>query len=1033
MTFRRAVTAVAIAIAIGGILILAYRRDGRRRLDAALRQTPQRPFQARLAMLVYAPAPHITRSAAAEATQKEQRLRAIASDIATSPGNDDYIRAVAALVANDITGGRQKLEALAARDPGNPAVWSDIAAALSEEAKDNASVLCSALAATDRAIAIDATHATARFNRAVILDALSLGDAAAKAYADYLRVDGTTGWAGEARDRLRVLQSETTKTTQWDVQKELLERAASDKNETFIREVVSAFPQEARTWAEAEFLGEWGARASQGLASAPAMLSLSRSIGAALRDGNGDGLLADAVAAIDAAASSGDRVRWSRLASAHAIYREGRKLYGQRDVARALEKFVEAQRGFESAGSPMRYVVAYYRANADVDGGRSRAAVVALNELAGHVPARYRALHAQLSWLRGTIAGMDGLLELALTSYERATTAFLELGEQQNAMETRTRATAVLTLLGRTAEAWQQRAELFRMAGSAGNAWRLERVLFSAAHDAIREERWDVAAAILSLTNDIDSGNPRLHAESMVWFPLAAKHAGMSQMVQPSLAAARSAPAAMKDARLRDEVTNENRLVEALLIGDQRPAEALELLKTYVAAAERQERTSDLPQVLVERARLFSRTGQDALAERDLRAAIAAIERTRDTMLRNDLRDSFLGKSGTAYDALAELLDARGDALGAVVALDRRRARAMISRAGAEDAAAMQWDAIASLLPRRTAVLTYGMFADRTVLYALSPRGVSRSAVARGRVDVEALVARHVHAIAAADAETLRDTGRELYRLLVEPAADVVGAADAIVFIGETGTERLPFATLVRPDGRFLVESHAVVVAPSIEWYVRGIAHPELGAATSILAVGGPSLDTLRFPDLPSLRGAEREARDAAALYPKRTVLVGDGATKAKFMAALQGREVVHIGAHAVVDPIEPQKSRFLLAGDTNAELTTGELAAMHLDGLRVAVLAGCQSAVPVRGYGDVRSLAAGFLAAGAESVVASLWDLDDEVTRELSMQLHRELRKGNAPPQALRNAQLAMLRSPDTRLQAPRVWAALQLYGGGR
>ena len=105
----------------------------------------------------------------------------------------------------------------------------------------------------------------------------------------------------------------------------------------------------------------------------------------------------------------------------------------------------------------------------------------------------------------------------------------------------------------------------------------------------------------------------------------------------------------------------------------------------------------------------------------------------------------------------------------------------------------------------------------------------------------------------------------------------------------------------------------------------------------------------------------------------------------------------------------------------------------MHLGGVRVAVLAGCQTAVSAKGYGDVRSLASGLLAAGIQNVVASLWDLDDEISRNLSTDFHKGLLKGDAPAQALRNAQLRMLSGPDTRLHEPRIWASLQLYGCGR
>jgi CHAT domain-containing protein len=1022
-----------MALAIGAVaLIVIHRGDARMRLNTALRAAGRRPFHARLTGLEYAPPPRITRSAAGT-TDPALRLRAIAGDIAASTFNDDSIRAIAALFANDVAGARERLKAVAAQDPDNASAWNDVAASLSIDANGNASLLCSALAAADRAIAIEPDHKPARFNRAVILESLSLRDAAQGAYADYLRVDGTSGWAIEARDRLRVLRSQTSATSEWNEQKEELARVAIAGNQERVAEIVSAYPQEARTWAEAEFLGNWGARAAMDVTAASSTLSLARMIGAALRAHNGESLLADAVAAIDDAAHSNDRARLSALALAHSAYRDGRKLYGDRQVQRGREKLFEAQHGFASADSPMRFVAAYYLANANVDAGQRGAAVVALKELSEHVPLQYRALLAQMAWLRGTIAGMDGLFELALNSYERATVAFQQLGEQQNAIETRARSTVLLAMLGRTDEAWEQRGELFRLASATGSGWRLERVLFSAALDSIREERWDVAAALLQLVTQIESGSPRVHAEGLVWRPLVASRAGLTRIVQSALAAARSASTRMKDAGLRDEVTNELRLVEALLVGDADPARSIDLLGTHIAVAERTERTATLPQVYVERARLFRKTGRFELAENDLRTAIAAVEHTNAAMEREELRDSFMGKSSTAYDALAEVLDAQRDWRGAVAASDRRRARAILDGINATTPVAIQWDRVASLLPKRTALLTYGTFADRTVVYIISARGIARAAVSIGSSELKKLARKHARAIADGDAEEAHASGRELNRILVEPVRDVADAAETLVFIAEKPIDGLSFATLVRPDGRFLIESHAVAVAPSVQWYVGAVSRAQPGVGSSVLSVGGPTLDTLRFPDLLPLRGAEREARDIAALYPKHSVLVGDEATKAQFIAGLHDCDVVHIAAHALVDPTDSRNSRFLFAGPADASVTTRELADMSLGGVRVAVLAGCQTAVSANGYGDVRSLASGLLAAGVRSVVASLWDVDDEITRDLSITVHRELRKGSTPADALRIAQLQKLRDPDARLQDPRVWAALQLYGCGR
>jgi CHAT domain-containing protein len=96
-------------------------------------------------------------------------------------------------------------------------------------------------------------------------------------------------------------------------------------------------------------------------------------------------------------------------------------------------------------------------------------------------------------------------------------------------------------------------------------------------------------------------------------------------------------------------------------------------------------------------------------------------------------------------------------------------------------------------------------------------------------------------------------------------------------------------------------------------------------------------------------------------------------------------------------------------------------------------VLAACQTAGgPVREGEGVMSLARPFLAAGARGVVGSLWDLDDRAAAVAFTRLHRALKDGAPPVEALRDVQLWMLHSDDPALREPSAWAGLTLIGAG-
>jgi len=137
----------------------------------------------------------------------------------------------------------------------------------------------------------------------------------------------------------------------------------------------------------------------------------------------------------------------------------------------------------------------------------------------------------------------------------------------------------------------------------------------------------------------------------------------------------------------------------------------------------------------------------------------------------------------------------------------------------------------------------------------------------------------------------------------------------------------------------------------------------------------------------------------------------------------------VHFATHAVVSNVRPAASALLLSGGS---LCMSDVLAARLTHLDTVVLAGCRTADQTEGYGDLRSLAAAFLAAGARNVVGTLWDLDDEAGLKLSREFHRRMISGVSPAAALRSAQLVLLRSANPRLSHPAAWAGIEVFGRG-
>jgi CHAT domain-containing protein len=168
-------------------------------------------------------------------------------------------------------------------------------------------------------------------------------------------------------------------------------------------------------------------------------------------------------------------------------------------------------------------------------------------------------------------------------------------------------------------------------------------------------------------------------------------------------------------------------------------------------------------------------------------------------------------------------------------------------------------------------------------------------------------------------------------------------------------------------------------------------------------------------------------------VYGGEHTLRKEQATADNLRAALQAGGIAHFAGHAVFDDARPERSYLVAAGaGSSGRVTAADIEAMRLDGLRLVVLSACQTSRAQAGRsGGFAGLAGAFLAAGAGGVVGSLWRVQDGHTRALMVEFHRAyLHSGNAA-EALRQAQLGMLRSTDPALRSPAAWAGFRYAGG--
>ena len=112
--------------------------------------------------------------------------------------------------------------------------------------------------------------------------------------------------------------------------------------------------------------------------------------------------------------------------------------------------------------------------------------------------------------------------------------------------------------------------------------------------------------------------------------------------------------------------------------------------------------------------------------------------------------------------------------------------------------------------------------------------------------------------------------------------------------------------------------------------------------------------------------------------------------------------------------------------------LTAKEIADIDLRGLNLVVLSACQTGLGDISQGEgVFGLQRGFKKAGANSILMSLWEVNDEATQILMTQFYKNLVSGQSKRQSLHSAQKYLREYNNGRFNEPKYWAAFILLDG--
>ena len=328
----------------------------------------------------------------------------------------------------------------------------------------------------------------------------------------------------------------------------------------------------------------------------------------------------------------------------------------------------------------------------------------------------------------------------------------------------------------------------------------------------------------------------------------------------------------------------------------------------------------------------------------------------------------------------------------------------------------------------------FGDFAGGSWLLVLT-RGAARIYRSADPLFVDPLVPTFAGLLAHGGADAGAAAANLENALFGRALAELPAGISRLVVVADEDLQLLPFAALrAEPGGPSLAQRYQLSFAPSATLWQRWRREAEPPVPRAALVLADPASAAAAGP-LEPLPGARREGRQVyREIGGDSQLRLGAEATEKMLAEADLGQlGLLHFAAHAIHGRagLRSERSALVLAageGDEDGLLQPREIRRLRLAG-KAVVLSACRGAEGevLAGEGTL-SLASAFFAAGAEVVVASLWNLEDQAAQRFGRRFYRHLSEGRPAGQALAAAQRESIAAGED----PAHWAGLLLIGNG-
>ena len=418
----------------------------------------------------------------------------------------------------------------------------------------------------------------------------------------------------------------------------------------------------------------------------------------------------------------------------------------------------------------------------------------------------------------------------------------------------------------------------------------------------------------------------------------------------------------------------------------------------------------------------------------DLRSTLTAGEREREDELTRQVADRSKDH-GPSAEALADL---------EAFYLNLRRSNPAYARLRRPELATSQ-RIQSELTSGETVFLEYMLGDKQSLAWAVGANGI-RFAILPGRSRIQALVTawrrdltESVTALTAASLRAREDRqSRQLYDILIAPFGDWMAHARHLLIAPDGVLGYLPFEAMRSRDGTLLIEhcsiSYSQSASATLE--LRAMKRNSPAPKKALLAfgdadygsAGGAKTGAANWTPLPNTR---HEVLGISRLYEgnQQASYLGAAASVAQVRERdLRDYRYLHFAVHGFVDENEPARSGLVLSADRAAPgsgiLRMEDIALLRTNA-DLVTLSACRTGIGRLLLGEgLMALGRAFFYAGAHTVIATLWDVNDLSTAGLMQGLYEQLNAGLGPEDALRQAKLRMLRGNRDLWRDPHFWA---------